>query len=144
MLSSRNSSGDPGDQGRWSRLCPSVVGADGCGWAVRGNPWTAPEKDAFRLGCQRQTNLSRPQKEIKRDGCRVRDAVWEEKGRLKNLSAKSRMTQWRQSDYFSKPSCRIAACTAGRAAMRSRKAVMLVRPVMSTPTRDAELVTAKR
>ena len=42
-----------GDWGRWSRLCPRVVGVDGCGWAVRGNPWIAPEKDAFRLSCQR-------------------------------------------------------------------------------------------
>ena len=72
------------------------------------------------------------------------NATEPEKGRLKKLSAKSRMTQWRQSDYFSKPSCRIAACTAGRAAMRSRKAAMLASPVMSIPTRGAELVTAKR
>ena len=111
---------------------------------LRGSPWIAPVKDAFRLGYQRQTALSRSQREIKRVGCRDWDAVWEKKGRLKNLSAKSRITQWRQSDYFSKPSCRIAACTAGRAAMRSRKAAMLASSVMSTPTRGAELVTAKR
>ena len=57
---------------------------------------------------------------------------------------KSGMTQRRQFDYFSKPSCFIAACTAGLAAMRSRKAVMLARLVMSTPTRGAQLVTVKR
>ena len=51
MLPSRDSSGDPGDQGRWSRLCLRVVGADGCGWAVMGNPWIASEKDAFLLHC---------------------------------------------------------------------------------------------
>ena len=118
--------------------------SEGCGWAARGSPWIAPEKDASRLGCQRQTDLSRPQREIKRVGCCVWDVVWEEKGRLKNLSAKSRMTQWHQSYYFSNPSCRIAACTAGRATMRSRKAAMLASPVMSSPTRGAELVTAKR
>ena len=49
-----------------------------------------------------------------------------------------------KSRYFSKPSCRIAACTAGRAAMRSRKAAMLAKPVMSTPTRGAQLVTVNR
>ena len=41
---------------------------------------------------------------------------------FENLSAKSRMTQWRQSDYFSKPSCRIAACTVLPAAGGLRRA----------------------
>src|SRR6478609_9554486 len=46
--------------------------------------------------------------------------------------------------YLVKPSCFMAAWTAGRAAMRSRKAARLAKPEMSTPTRGAQLVTVKR
>ena len=48
-LPSRDSSGDPGDQGRSSGMCPGVVGADGCGWTVRGNLRIAFKNDVFRL-----------------------------------------------------------------------------------------------